>query len=391
MRFECQAKMRNRMSTRNTISAAQMGYLLTAGTTGSAIVYIPNPLTESARNGAWLSLVIAYGFGMLLLAGIVYWYRANNGLSPVTYSRLLAGRIAAAAVAVPLAAMLLFAIPAIVVGISDFFTVTMMRETPAYVFNGITFLIAALTVRAGIEVMARMFTVLVLIMLVFSIIVMLLAWTAYQPAFLLPLLPEGAKQVAHAAYMTAGFPFGEIVLYAMLLPFVQMEPNRSLPRCLFGSLTVTGLMLTLSTVCTIMAYGPSSGFYKYSLYMLAREIQVQDIIQRVESVIGMALIFGSYMKATLFLFILDRILIELFRPRRKNMFLMPITMGGLLLSQTMFDNSADFNELVYVVWPFIVLIVSCTLIALMVLLTAFQKRRRAASNLAAARSETDET
>jgi len=44
-----------------------------------------------------------------------------------------------------------------VLDIGKFFTNTMMVDTPLYVFNGLTIVTAAYAVRAGIEVMARMF------------------------------------------------------------------------------------------------------------------------------------------------------------------------------------------------------------------------------------------
>lgn len=359
-----------------SISTSQMGYLLIAGTTGSAIVYIPNPLIEAANNGAWISLILSYGYGMIILGGILYLHRMHIGLSLVGYSRHLIGNFATVVISIPLIGMLFFAVPGIVAGIGDFFTVTMMRETPVYVFNSISLMIAALTVRAGIRVMARMFTFLVLILLIFAVLVMVLALPMYDPEYLLPFLPQGLKPVFHGSYITAGFPYGEVVLFSMLLPFVRSEKKPALRRRLFVSLTVTCFMLLCSTLCTIMAFGPSAGLYKYSLYILAREIQIVEIIQRVESIIGMALMFGSYMKTVLFLFILNQILTEVFRFQNDRTFIFPITMVCIMLSLTMFDNEADFNEQVYTIWPLFVLIVSSLLVGLFSIITMIKKRNK---------------
>lgn len=57
-----------------------------------------------------------------------------------------------------------------------------------------------------------------------------------------------------------------------------------------------------------MALGPLAGTAKFSLFTLARMISMQEIIERIESTIGMALIVGSYMKVTITLFILGETL-----------------------------------------------------------------------------------
>ncbi|MDF2652576.1 MAG: spore gernimation protein, partial [Paenibacillus sp.] len=285
------------MKKRITVSSRQMATLFLSFLTGSAIVNIPAPLTGAAKNAAWMSLWMANGLGMLLLSCILYLYRKYPEMTLIQYSRLAIGRVLTVILVIPFFLLSFMLLANIVVDIGGFFKSTMMRETPTYVFHLLVLFTAALTVRSGIEVMARMFTLLLITIFIFSAIVMLLTLPAYRVELLMPLFPKGFKPVLHGAYIAYGFPYAELILFSMVLPFVRKD-QEPLGKFMFTSLLISGFSLTLVIVCTIMALGPMAGNIKYSLFTLARLIELAEIIERVESVIGMALIAGSYMKAT---------------------------------------------------------------------------------------------
>jgi spore germination protein KB len=298
---------------KSTISSTQLSVLLFTGSVGSAIVFIPNPLSEAAGNDAWISLLLASAFGMLVLAGVLYLHDQHDGISLIAYSRRLIGNSLTIAAAIPIMGMLFFAISAIDSGIGDFLTSNMMDKTPAYVFNSISLIIAALTARAGISVTARMFVILVFLMVSFLIAVLILAIPLYDPGRLLPLWGEDFRPVFHGFFISAGFPFGEVALFSMVLPFVNRNEDRPINKKLYAAFSFTSLILIISTMCTTMAFGTAAAHFKYSLYRLASEIQIPEIFQRIEAIIGMTLILGSYMKATIFLIILNQIIAQLLR------------------------------------------------------------------------------
>ncbi len=132
-----------------------------------------------------------------------------------------------------------------------------MRETPTYVFHIVVLFTAALTVRSGIEVMARMFTLLIITIFSFSTIVILLTIPIYRVELLIPLFPHGFKPVLHGALYgcwisirRAGLVFNGSSVCK------RQEP---LDKFMFTSILISGLSLTLVIVCTIMALGPIAG------------------------------------------------------------------------------------------------------------------------------------
>ncbi|MFC4597819.1 GerAB/ArcD/ProY family transporter [Cohnella hongkongensis] len=358
-----------------SVNSFQLACMLVAFSAGSAIVYIPNPISEKAKNGAWLSMIPAFGFGLLILACILYLHGKHPGRSLIAYSRELIGGFLTSVAAVLLIAMCLFAVSAITAGIGDFFTTVMMKETPGYVFNSLSLYTAALTARSGIKVMARMFLLLITVMIVCAVAVIVLAIPDYRPEFLLPLLPHGWSPILHGTFIVAGFPFGEVFFFSMLLPFASAR-RKELGRKLLLGFAVSGTLLMLSTLSTLMAFGPVAGTMKYSLFRLAGEIEIAEIIQRIEAVIGIALILGSYMKASIFLFIFNRVLAEWLRLDDDRILIFPTGLVCLMLSITMFENPASFVDQVYGIWPFTVIAVGGSYVVLLTFVTLLRTMMR---------------
>jgi spore germination protein KB len=368
------------MNPPNKLTSGQLASIFIATFTGSAIVYIPSPVTNIARNEAIVSMFLSYLFGLLVLSCTIYLNRVHEDRDYLQYSRLLTGKFISILLAIPVVGMLFFAIPGIIVGISDFLTSIMMQETPSYVFQSVTLIVACLTARAGMQVIGRMFVLLVAVLISFSLLVILLALPVYHPGFLLPLWPLEVKSVLHASLITFGFPFGEIMLFSMVLPYARSEQKSSVKKQLYIAVTATGFMLLISTICSIMAFGPAAGTFQYPLYELASEIQVAEIFQRIESVIGIALILGSYMKATLFLFILNQLLCGLTGIKDQRILFYPLCLVLILLCFTSFDNPADFYEQVYVIWPFTVLAAGCLPLFLLTGITAAKQLKGSKKN-----------
>ncbi|MFP3123761.1 endospore germination permease [Ectobacillus funiculus] len=362
------------MQKQQIINSWQMATLFLSFLTGSAIVNIPSPLGQAAGSGAWLSLCLANGLGMLLLACILYLHRQFPELTLIEYSRKILGKWLTGFISIPMLILILVDLSYLTIDIGDFFANTMMRETPPYVFHGLILLLVALTTYAGIQVMARMFTLLLYALAGPIAIVILLALPNYRPEYLLHTFSHGIKPILHGSYIAFGFPYAETLLFAMLLPFTHRESKHQLGKFMFASLFMSGISLVIAIVCSTMAFGPLTGELKYSLYQLVRLINIADIIERIESIIGLVLIAGSYMKATILLFILRMTLTKFLNLQDGRFFTFPLAFLALLLSLTMHKNEFEFATAVLVIWPLFITIV---LVLPMILITicAFFKRK----------------
>ncbi|MFE4709853.1 endospore germination permease [Paenibacillus sp. NPDC056722] len=339
------------MRKQERVSSLQMSMLFLFFMTGSSIVIVPAPLTNIAGNGAWISLLIASTMGMILLSGILYLNRRAPDLSLVEQSRSVLGNIPTLLLLIPFTCVLFWNIAGIVLEIGTFFKSTMLKETPTYAVNSMFFVTIALTALAGIEVIARMATLFFTLMFGCIVLVWVLVAGLYHPEYLLPVMPDGIRPILNAAYVVYGFPYSELVVFSIILPFVKSEDKPKLSKHMYLALIVNAITLIVSVLSSIMVLGPLSGDLKYSLYQLARLIYFQEIIERIESVIGFALIIGFYFKASILMLILIKTLKDLLGLKNERLIALPVAFICLLLSVTTYTKESELEELVNLTWP----------------------------------------
>ncbi|WP_338551571.1 GerAB/ArcD/ProY family transporter [Paenibacillus sp. KS-LC4] len=327
------------------VSPFQTAVLFYVFLTGATVIYIPGPLIGIAGTGAWISLLLSGAIGFLMLMMLFYLNRRFPDLDYIDYSRALIGNILTMLFGLAAISYILPLQASIVEGAGLFMVSAMMRETPIYLFSSLIFVIAACTARAGIEVIARMFVLLMLITTFFLFIVLVFALPEYQPEQLLPIAPKGLRPLAYGAYFTFGIPFAEVSMFGMLLPFVAGDKLKTkLHRSLSIALAASILTLCAMTICVLMVFGTTAAFNPFVLYSVARLIEFQEIIQRIESVIGMSLILGSYMKATISLYLLSLYMAKLFRLKDNNTLIMPLALCAFLLGLVTYDSNTQWNH-----------------------------------------------
>lgn len=369
------------MKLQETISANQMAVLFFCLMTGSSIINIPGPLTAFSKNGAWISLLISFSIGMILLSFVLYLYNKYPSMSLIEYSREIVGEWMTIVLAIPFVSILFHMVSGIVLEIGAFMTNSMMRETPFYVFNLLIFLLAATTVRLGIEVMARMFVLLILAVTSFVFFILFLASFNYHAEYLLPIMPYGIKPILLGAYFSYGFPYVELVLFAMILPFTRKEQIKKLKKRMYLSLLFNGFCLISVIVCSIMLFGPIAGLQKYSIFELARTIEILEVFQRIESLIGISLIVSTYMKATIVLFALNSTLSHLFKLKDNHLLIYPISLLCFLISILVMSNGETrWDNIVAAIHPLWGTIAFLMPILFLTIVSLFKKKTSTSSH-----------
>lgn len=371
---ERRLRLRMRALGKQTISAGQLAILYVSYMIGSSIINIPNPMIHFAGNMAWLSITVSALMGMLLLSLVLYLFRCYPDDEYTACLNRVYGRWIAGVFIVLLILMLFLMLAYIILDIGDFFTNTMMVETPMYVFNTLTIVVAAYTVYAGIEVMGRMFFLLMGSMMLAVVLIVFLAVPLTRTETLLPLFTEGIKPVLHGIYFSFGFPFGELFLFSVILPFVRKDSRRDAGKWLYAMTALSGFLLLIVILITVMTLGPLAGDRKFSLYAVARLIKVGNFMVGLEAIVGIALIAGSFTKATIVLFILNYVTARFFKLDDDKLLLPAISFITFLLSMTMFRTEDEFSFAVQVGWPFIVMTVGIIPLMLAALITSVKRK-----------------
>ncbi len=330
------------MRAKEQISSGQMSVLFFCFMTGSSVINIPGPLIGYAKMGAWISLLLSLSIGTALLACVLYLYRKYPSLDFIEYSNGLVGKWITALLAIPFLSFQFHMTSGIVLDIGLFMTTTMMRQTPIILFLFCVFLVVALTVRSGIETMARMFFIPIVGVIGSVAVILVLSYPNYKPEHLLPLMPDGIKPIALGAYFAYGFPYAELVLMAMLLPYVRKEKQGHLHKVMYLALLVNGLFLVAVTLSTILVFGPMSDERRYSMFEVARTVDLLVVVQRIESLMGISLITASFMKASITLAALNLTITKLFNLKDNRILVFPLALISFLLSLLQIANGNSF-------------------------------------------------
>lgn len=321
-----------KVKAKEQIGAFQMSFLLFTFLTGSSIINIPGPLIAYAKNGSWISLLLSMAAGAAVLHCILSLHRKFPNLSFIEASRATVGPWLTAVMAIPMIWFQFHMASGIVLDIGLFMNSSMMRQTPLIVFTLCIFFVVALTVRSGLETMSRMFVVPMFLVIFFVFLIILLTSNHFDRINLLPVMPDGFKPVLLGGYFAYGFPYVELFLFSMLLPYVQAEDYHLLRKGMFAALLLNGICLICVTLSTILVFGPLAGERKYSMFEVAQTVNMLEVIQRIESVIGFALIANSFMKASIVLFALKETFAKLFQVRSDNLIVLPLSLAGFLFS-----------------------------------------------------------
>ncbi|MDY7221637.1 GerAB/ArcD/ProY family transporter [Halalkalibacterium halodurans] len=362
------------MKGQQQITPIQLSMLFFIFLTGSAVIVIPAPLIGNAGNGAWLSLLLSFIGAIALLATVLSLHKMHPRLTFIEYSRSLVGKWLTVLIGIPFAFTQLNSTAGIVLDIGLFMTSSMLRETPLYLFNLIIFIAVAFTARGGIELFARMFPMLIITSILFITVILLLAAGHYDIEFLLPVMPDGIKPILRGTYFSfLGFPYSELVIFSMLLPFVSNQDYVSVKKGMVSALTFNGIYLVAVTICALLVFGPIAGDRPYSTYEVAR-------VTRFDILIGYSLITTSYMKAVITFYILYMTIVHLLKVKDPNVLIFPLALICFLFSLIQLSlGHARWGEHVTVAEPLLKLCSYIIPLIFIAIIAYFKKNKKRAA------------
>ncbi|MFD2329135.1 GerAB/ArcD/ProY family transporter [Cohnella sp. GCM10020058] len=363
---------------KNAITSKQAAMLLFVFLTGSSIINIPAPLIAISDNESWISLLAAAGLGLLLLIPLVSLARRFPDMDYIEYGAKLVTRPVAVIFGLLLLTLYVHTVAGIIMDISMFLKSSMMRNTPYGYFTVLTSLAVALTARVGIGRFGGMFGLLMISVMLFVVFNISLASPGFHPEYMLPLFDEGVKPIVHGIYFIYGFPYGEMVMFCMILPLIRVKAKDRIGRKLTLAVALNTVSLLVVTQATVLVFGPLSGERKYSMFEVARTVNITEVFERLEALMGYSMIVASFMKATIVLFAAHLMLNSLLKlPRDNRHLLFPLAFLTALISIAVgLRGEANWDFIVSSIHP--LWVVSCGTVPLLVVYAVSLIRRRAA-------------
>jgi spore germination protein KB len=179
-----------------------------------------------------------------------------------------------------------------------------LSETPLFVINGLMILLITYGIYLGIEVIGRTGEMVFIIILFLGVLGLLttIASGIIKPENLTPLLENGWKPVITTTFtQTYTFPFGEMVVFTMILPF--LNKHRLGKRIGLYAILASGVVLCITLILEISIIGVNGATTsQFPLLQAITKVNIGNFIQRLDIIVVATLILGVFIKITIFFY-----------------------------------------------------------------------------------------
>ncbi|MEC0346192.1 GerAB/ArcD/ProY family transporter [Peribacillus frigoritolerans] len=357
------------------ISGYQLFVLIFLFEMGSALLV---PLAGEAKQAAWLVILIAMigGFLLFFIYYGLFQYYPDQLLTE--FVRSILGNFLGRIVAFLYILYFIYLAARVLRDFGETLLTFAYPHIPLFVANAAFILVVVYTVRKGIEVLTRtgeLFFVLenLLLMTFFLLIV---ASGMIHLNNLKPIIEmSGTEMVKMAFTKTIFFPFGEIISFLMIFPYLN-EPKR-LKKIGISSIAASGIFLAIIMAVNIAVLGVDlTTRSQYPLLSLIQSIEVAGFLERLDVYFLFLLMIGGFIKISVFTYVAVTGTANVFNVKQPSRLAYPV--GFVILLSSIIIASSFTEHIheglgavpIYIHLPFQVII------PLLLLIIAFFKNRK---------------
>lgn len=357
------------------LSARQLMILVLIVTIGDSILILPSLTTAEAKQDAWIASIFSLLVGLLVVGLLHAASRLYPNLTFVEYSEKILGKWLGIVVSLLFVSYPFFSATAHLRELGDFMTTQIMPETPIESIHIVFLFVVLMAVRLGLESIARTAEVFFPWLMLLFLFLVLFVVPQVKLENLQPFFGEGIKAMLRGSLTFIAFPFTELVVFLMLIPFVN-EQNKVLHSLLWGSV-IGGLVLILVTTLSILVLGSElTSRTFYPSYELAKKIHVGDFLERIESLLTGIWLITIFFKITVYFFSTVLGLAQILRLTSLRPLILPLGLILIPMSLIISPNIVYFNHVVAKIWPFYDFAYSVVLPLLLIATAYFRKQAR---------------
>lgn len=358
------------------ITSRQCAKILFLFALGSSALVLPTAVIGIARQDAWLSMLMAGPFNYFIL--LIYLALAERfpNLSLAQYAKKLLGTWLSKVFLLTYVLFFLILSAVVLRNISDFLGISVLPKTPEW-FIHVTFMVVVVYgVLLGIETIARTGEILFAWGMFVLFIILLALFNQFDFRNFEPLLYQGIMRPIKGMFPILGFPIGEFVFISMIFPLVRKQDRKKLRSSLKISVAFicfSGVVLTLFLVGVMGVDEASRSIF--AVYDLAKYINIEEILVRVEILVAMIWTGTVFMKLSLCVYVLTVLTAQMLGLSTYRPLVIPFSFIILPLSLIIYRNIAHARFFAYEVWT-VYSVFQGAVLPLLLLLIAIVRRKR---------------
>lgn len=359
-------------SHREQISTAGLWSLMLIFNVASAITV---PIGAVAGQDVWISILLALAAGSLIVWTYSRLHESHPGKSISEIAEGLLGNWAGRVVGV-FYLWYSFHLGSLVLrDFVEFLSAVALPRTP---IPAILFPILAVVVWGvylGVEVLSRYAQTIYLFVIFEVLVSSLLLFNQFDYRNLLPVLDKGWSPVLEGAIQITTFPFGETVIFAFIIPFLNQTDQ--VRKTSLRALLTGGALLLLVHVRNILVFGGLASKLTYPTFSVYQYISLFDFLDRVEPLAIVTWILAGYIEISVCLFACAMSLAHVTKSSGYRIYVIPLALLMGQMSRFIYDNHAELIATAANAWPWYSLPFQIGIPLMLLLASVFHKRRRA--------------
>ncbi len=182
--------------------------------------------------------------------------------------------------------------------LSLFVKQTIMVKTPDVILSAVCVLVSALGVRYGLKVVTRFAFIFIVISAAVLGSSLLFASSQMDLNNFLPMLQQPIIKYVQGTNTALSIPFGELVVFLMILPYVR-EKQKPIGRYFIGGFLLGSVMFLMVVFRDTAVLGNTIGLFALPAFETLRIVTLFGVLSRLEILFAIVLIILLFFKISL--------------------------------------------------------------------------------------------
>ncbi|MFT4402221.1 spore germination protein [Bacillus sp. SW14] len=358
------------------ISIRQLFVMIIIFELGSSLLITPGTI---AGRDAWIAVLLGCAAGLFLFYLYQGIYQCYPDFSPKEYMDDMLGTTLSWIFSFLYILYFAYIAARVLRDFGEMLLTFAYHDTPIIIVNALLIVVSIYAVRKGIEVLARSAELLFGAMYLLGALglVLLIVSGSVEPQNLKPVLADGVYPIVHSVFtQTMYVPFGEVVLFVMIFPY--LSDRKGVKKTGMLAMIISGLVVTLTVAINISVLDVDLTLRsQFPLLSTIQTIKVEEFLDRLDVFFMLALIIGGFFKVSLYLYAVVVGASTLFKEKNPSQLAYPMGFGILVLSITIATNfSEHLNEGLNVVPLYIHLPFQFLFPLFLFIIAVWKKKRR---------------
>ncbi len=336
---------------------------------GSSIIL---PSATQAKQDSWIAVFLGGSIGTLFFILYFSLFQLYPNLSFFKYTKIILGKYLGTIINMFYLGFFVHLAALVLRNFWSFMATTFYSDTSELILAITIMLVIVFAVFHGIEVISRTLSLIIPTIPLIFLMLYLLLWKEYNFQYLLPIGENGIKPIIEGAFSILTFPFGELVAFTVLLPFLG-QTNKT-KKILVSTVFFTAIFGTITIILNTATLGILREEYNFPIYEVVKLIEVLDFVERIDAFIMLVWIFSIFAKLSLLFYVVTLGTAEIFQYEDHRPFIIPMSIIITSLSFLVYDNIVEMTIFALNTWPFYAIIFEF-IIPFILLLIALMKNK----------------